>query len=195
MGQRTIGPQCFPGAALSVALWAGFIPHAARADGERWNAPFGGTFSANFTVASDYAFAGISQTKREPAFQMGLDYKTAEVSAEVPLWLYVTAWGSNIDLSPTGPGVEIDLSGGLKFRAFDRKLSADFGYIRYLYPDVPASLAYASWLTAFQAATTGIGRWAWSRQLTDSTSRSPTPTPASNRPAAATPTIARVAYC
>jgi uncharacterized protein (TIGR02001 family) len=116
-----LGTLCGSGGA-----WAG--------DNERWNAPFGGAFSANVTVASDYSFAGISQTKRGPAFQMGLDYKTAEVSADVPLWLYLAVWGTNIDFPTTGSGVEIDLSGGLKFLAFDRKLSVDFGYIRYFYP-------------------------------------------------------------
>jgi uncharacterized protein (TIGR02001 family) len=111
-------------------------------DSERWRAPFGGAFSAYVTVASDYSFAGISQTKRGPAFQMGLDYKTAEVSANVPLWLYLTVWGSNIDFPTTGSGVEIDLLGGLKFLAFDKKLSVDFGYIRYFYPGIPAELGY-----------------------------------------------------
>jgi hypothetical protein len=37
---------------------------ARAGDDERWNAPFGGAFSANITIASDYSFAGISQTKR-----------------------------------------------------------------------------------------------------------------------------------
>ena len=115
---------------------------AQAGDDERWTAPFGGAFSVNVTVASDYSFAGISQTKRGPAFQMGLDYKTAEVSAEVPLWLYLTVWGSNIDFPTTGSGVEIDLSGGLKFLAFDKKLSVDFGYIRYSYPGTPAELSF-----------------------------------------------------
>jgi uncharacterized protein (TIGR02001 family) len=128
-----------------LGLMFGSVSASAPAQAEdsaRWNAPFGGAFSANVTVASDYSFAGISQTKRGPAFQMGLDYKTAEVSADVPLWLYLTVWGSNIDFPTTGSGVEIDLSGGLKFLAFDKKLSVDFGYIRYSYPGTPAELGY-----------------------------------------------------
>jgi uncharacterized protein (TIGR02001 family) len=116
---------------------------AAQADdGEQWHAPFGGSFSANFTIASDYSFAGVSQTKLGPAYQMGLDYKTAEVGGSVPAWLYVSGWGTNIDFPVTGPGIEIDLSGGVKFLAFDKKLSFDFGYIRYFYPGVAADLAY-----------------------------------------------------
>ena len=129
--------------ASCLASWAVCDAGAAWAEeGERWHAPFGGAFSANFTVASDYSFAGVSQTKLGPAFQAGLDYKTAELSETVPLWFYLTAWGSNIDFPTTGQGVEIDLSGGLKFHAFDRKLSVDLGYTRYLYPGIPADLAY-----------------------------------------------------
>lgn len=128
---------------LYLVSWTVCGCSAAWADeGERWNGPFGGAFSANVTVTSDYSYAGISQTKLGPAFQMGLDYKTADVSANVPLWLYLTAWGSTIDFPTTGSGVEIDLSGGLKFHAFDRKLSVDFGYIRYLYPGIPDTFAY-----------------------------------------------------
>jgi uncharacterized protein (TIGR02001 family) len=116
---------------------------AALADeGGRWNAPFGGAFSANFTVASDYSFAGVSQTKLGPAFQMGLDYRTAEVGAELPVWLYASGWGSNIDFPTTGPGVEVDLAAGVKARAFNKKLSLDIGYIRYLFLGPPADLNY-----------------------------------------------------
>ena len=74
---------------LAASLGSG----AAHADdGEQWHAPFGGSFSANFTIASDYSFAGVSQTKLGPAYQMGLDYKTAEVGGSVPAWLYVSGW-------------------------------------------------------------------------------------------------------
>ncbi len=126
---------------LLVAVVCG-VSAAHADDGERWQGPFGGAFSANFTIASDYSFAGVSQTKRGPAYQMGLDYKTADVGDSVPVWLYLSGWGTNIDFPVTGPGIEIDLSGGLKFLAFDKKLSFDLGYIRYLYPGVAADLAY-----------------------------------------------------
>jgi uncharacterized protein (TIGR02001 family) len=127
-----------------IVLWATCgSTVAGAADGEdRWNAPLGGTFSANFTVVSDYSFAGISQTQRQPAFQPGLYYRTPPVSENVQLWAYLALWGSNIDFPATGPGVEIDALGGLKLRAFDRRLGVDLGYVRYFYPGVPASLAY-----------------------------------------------------
>ena len=129
--------------ALCLALSTACAVDAARAEEtERWNAPFGGFFSANFTLASEYSFAGISLTQLGPAVQAGLDYRTPTVSADVPVWLYLSAWGSNIDFPSAGPAVEIDLAGGLKFRAFDKKLNVDFGYIRYLYPGIPASFAF-----------------------------------------------------
>lgn len=109
---------------------------------DQWHAPFGGAFSAYFTAASDYSFAGISQTKLGPAIQVGLDYRTADLISTFPVWLYLSAWGSNINFPTTGEGVELDLAAGVKFRALDRKLSFDLGYIRYLYPGIPASYAY-----------------------------------------------------
>lgn len=132
-----------PRLGFCLLIWLAGGADAAWADeGERWHAPFGGFFSAYFTVTSDYSFAGVSQTKLGPAVQMGLDYRTPQVSEDLPVWFYATAWGSNIDFPTTGPGIEVDLSAGLKARAFDRKLSIDVGYIRYLFHGPPAELAY-----------------------------------------------------
>ncbi|CAN5855505.1 hypothetical protein BH11PSE3_BH11PSE3_32530 [soil metagenome] len=111
-------------------------------DAERWNAPFGGAFNATFTVTSDYSVGGISQTKLGPAAQVSLDYRTREVSAELPVWFYMSAWGSNYDFPTTGPGIEVDLAAGFKTKILNRKLSIDVGYIRYLYLGSPADLNY-----------------------------------------------------
>ena len=111
-------------------------------ESERWNAPFGGAFNATFTVTSDYSFAGISQTKLGPAVQMGIDYRTREISADLPVWFYATGWGSNIDFPTTGPGIEVDLAAGMKARVLEKKLSIDVGYIRYLFLGPPADLNY-----------------------------------------------------
>jgi len=123
--------------ALCSVSWA-----ALADDSERWQAPFGGYFNATFTGASDYSFAGISQTKLGPAAQMSLDYRTKEFSADVPVWFYASGWGSNIDFPTTGPGVEVDIAAGFKARAFNRKLSLDLGYIRYTFLGPPAELNY-----------------------------------------------------
>ena len=122
------------GLALYCLSWlAGGATVALAEEKERWNAPFGGAFSATFTVASDYSFAGISQTKLGPAVQTELGYRTREFSADLPVWFYATAWGSNINFPTTGVGVEVDLAAGFKTRLLDRKLSIDVGYIRYTF--------------------------------------------------------------
>ena len=42
---------------------------ASAEEKETWKGPFGGTFSAGMTIASDYSYRGISQTQRSFAFQ------------------------------------------------------------------------------------------------------------------------------
>lgn len=108
----------------------------------RWQAPFGGYFSASITAVTDYSFAGISQTNRQPAIQPSFHYRTPAISESLNLWAYAGFWASNIDFPGTGPGIEIDLMAGLKFRGFNRRLSVDLGYTRYNYPDVSADLGY-----------------------------------------------------
>jgi uncharacterized protein (TIGR02001 family) len=111
-------------------------------DNERWPAPFGGFFNAAFTFATDYSFAGISQTKNSPAYQMGIDYRSKDFGFDTPVWFYASGWGSNIDFPSTGQGIEVDVAAGFKARAFNRKLSLDLGYIRYTFLGPPADLAY-----------------------------------------------------
>jgi len=113
---------------------------AARAEeDQRWAGPFGGRFNASFTIASEYAQSGISNTQRQPAFQAGLDYRTPELSTAPPAWLYGSVWGSNVNFVGIGPGLELDFTGGAKLLAFERKMKFDLSYIRYTYPDLPAS--------------------------------------------------------
>jgi uncharacterized protein (TIGR02001 family) len=125
-----------------VAALAACGVHGARAeDAERWHAPFGGTFNANITVTSDYSYAGISDSAREPAFQAGLDYRTPDLIDALPLWIYLSGWGSTTT-QPAGRGVEIDLTAGVKALTFNRKLKLDLSYIRVTYPGYAPSLSY-----------------------------------------------------
>ena len=117
---------------------------SARAEEDRrWAGPFGGRFHARFTVASEYAQSAISNTQRQPAFQAGLDYRTPELTGGLtgapPAWLYGPVWGSNVNFVGVGPGLELDFIGGGKLLALERKLKFDLSYIRYTYPDLPAS--------------------------------------------------------
>lgn len=127
-------------AAAGFSLFAGAAAHAEQPPKERWAGPFGGRWNAQFTIASDYSYAGISNTELQPAFQIGADYSSPFLLPQgPPLWLYVTGFGSNVQFPSLGPGVEIDVAGGVKINSDDRKLAIDVGYQRYLYPDYPAS--------------------------------------------------------
>lgn len=131
-----------------AALWAIGAASPALADDvpppNRWPAPFGGRFHANFTIASDYAQNGISNTELGPAFQAGLDYRSPDLlpKGNPSLWIYGYMFGSNVSFQGVGSGVEVDLAGGLKMRLVEGRLGLQLGYIRYLYPSIPASFGY-----------------------------------------------------
>lgn len=116
-------------------------PDAAQGE-EKWHAPFGGTFNAQLTVTSDYSYAGISANALQPAFQIGLDYRSPDLLGEghTPVWFYLTGWGSNATL-PTGSTLEVDLTAGMKAKLSD-KLKLDVSYIQILYPGQQESLGY-----------------------------------------------------
>ena len=120
-----------------IACLATMSSSVAAADNEeKWHAPLGGYFSANFTVASEYSQSGISQTQLKPALQAGLDYRTGSLIEQFPLWVYATAWGSNIDFPVIGEGAEVQVAGGVKARLLERRLSLDLGYIQHAYPGI-----------------------------------------------------------
>jgi len=108
-----------------------------------WTGPFDGQFHVNFTLATDYAKSGISSSENQPVFQVGVDWHSPYLLDNgPPLRAYVTGFGSNVSFPSVGPGEEIDLSGGLKLGLFDKKLTIDVGYIRYLFPSYPADAAF-----------------------------------------------------
>jgi uncharacterized protein (TIGR02001 family) len=110
---------------------------------EKWNGPFGGTFTAGIAFATDYSYRGISQTQRQVAVQPTFTYETPTVSENVGLSAYVGAWGSNVYFGNTNPTIaELDLIAGLRLKALNDKLTGDLGYIRYNYLGAPADLFY-----------------------------------------------------
>lgn len=85
--------------------------------------------AANVTLASEYVYRGISQTREKLALQGGFDYAHAS-------GLYAGVWGSNINwLQDAGQSssLEIDIYGGYKGKISD-DFSYDVGYLRYEYP-------------------------------------------------------------
>ena len=133
--------------------------------------------SANVTIASQYIYRGIAQTKGNPAIQGGFDYDAGN-------GFYVGTWGSNIswlsdqpkcdapspDATCTSSGasasMEWDVYGGYK-GSINSDLGYDVGILTYNYPgDIAAGAAkpdtvelYGAlsykWFTAKYSVTTG----------------------------------------
>ena len=122
-------------------------------------------FTGNLTLASEYLFRGIAQTRGKPALQGGFDYAHSS-------GLYAGVWGSNISwISDAVPGssssVEVDLYGGYK-GTITGDLGFDVGVLTYNYPgsgkptgankpdttELYAGLSY-KWLSLKYSVTTG----------------------------------------
>lgn len=114
--------------ALSAVLVTSALPTLSHAEDN--------PLSFNVSVASDYRYRGISQTRFTPALQGGVDYA-------LPGGFYVGAWGSTIrwikDAGTLGgvdtgsAHVEVDLYGGYKGE-IQKGLSYDVGVLQYWYP-------------------------------------------------------------
>lgn len=118
---------------------------------DRWNGPFGGTFSANFTLASEYNYAGISNTMGQPAYQFGVGYNTPRFGETAPVWLHLHGWTSNVRYPAVNEAFEVDLGASLKALLLDGKLKLDLGYTRYFYPGTPIELGYEYGEVGFSA--------------------------------------------
>jgi uncharacterized protein (TIGR02001 family) len=87
-------------------------------------------FTGNFTIASEYLYRGIAQTRGKPALQGGFDYAH-------PSGAYVGVWGSNISwisdaVAGASASLELDVYGGYKGSA--GPLGYDVGVLTYNYP-------------------------------------------------------------
>jgi uncharacterized protein (TIGR02001 family) len=78
------------------------------------------------TVVSDYDFRGISQSAKDPAFQLGINY--AHDSG-----FYAGVWGSNVDFGPGDPNVEVDAFVGFAGGDATETVGYDVGAIYYTY--------------------------------------------------------------
>lgn len=78
------------------------------------------------TVVSDYDFRGFTQTAKDPAFQLSVNY--AHDSG-----FYAGIWGSNVDFGPGDPSVEVDLFTGFTGGDAAESFAYDVGAIYYSY--------------------------------------------------------------
>lgn len=89
------------------------------------------------TIATDYDFRGISMTGNgtqdetfpiDPAFQLGVNYGFEN-------GFYLGAWGSNVDLGPKDPKVEVDFTAGYAGGDAVDGIGYDVGATYYTYLD------------------------------------------------------------
>lgn len=143
-------------------------------------------FSGNLTLASEYLYRGIAQTRGKPALQGGIDYAHAS-------GLYLGAWGSNISwISDNGPvaaggpnpsaGLELDLYGGYK-GSITGDLGYDVGILTYNYPgtnkpggaarpdttELYAGLSYKWFSIKYSSTTTSLFGWTRTANAADKT--------------------------
>ncbi|MGH8735857.1 MAG: TorF family putative porin [Burkholderiales bacterium] len=123
--------------------------------------------ATNVTLASEYLYRGIAQTRGKPAIQGGFDYAFSN-------GLYIGTWGSNISwlsdvgaAAGTSASMEWDVYGGYK-GSISKDLGYDVGILTYNYPgtnlptsnadpntiEIYGALSY-KWFTAKYSVTTG----------------------------------------
>lgn len=76
-------------------------------------------------LVSDYDFRGYSQSGKDPALQLSLDYSTGP--------FHIGAWGSNVNFGPGDAKTEIDLLADYSFGS-DETVNFNTGIVYYTYP-------------------------------------------------------------
>lgn len=80
------------------------------------------------SIVSDYDFRGFTQTAKDPAFQLSINY--AHESG-----FYASVWGSNLDEdSYPGADLELDLIVGFAGGDAAESFGYDVGFVGYTYP-------------------------------------------------------------
>lgn len=159
------------------------VPSASAADAAAAASPH--TFTGNVTLASEYLYRGIAQTRGKPAIQGGFDYAHAS-------GFYAGVWGSSISwindgVAGASANVEIDVYGGYK-GSIGSDLGYDVGVLTYNYPGTGKTLGgtildqdttelYAAlswkWLTLkYSHSTTALFGWAKTGTTLDKTTGS-----------------------
>ncbi|MES2295458.1 MAG: TorF family putative porin [Pseudomonadota bacterium] len=86
--------------------------------------------SFNATVASDYRYRGISQTRLLPALQGGFDYVNNSTGFYAGTWMSTIKWTKD---AGGGGDIEWDLYGGKKGE-IAKDVGYDVGVLSYVYP-------------------------------------------------------------
>lgn len=147
--------------AASIIAGAAFAATPALAEDESTSDI---SVSGNVALVTDYRFRGFSFTDGKPAIQGGIDLGHSS-------GVYVGAWASSLEDSPTFGSMELDLYGGWSGDVAPG-LTLDVGMLYYMYPakDSPSEGAgpsdyfepYLSLSTALGPVTATLGvNYAW----------------------------------
>lgn len=114
--------------------------------------------TGNVTLASEYLYRGIAQTRGKPAIQGGFDYAHAS-------GLYAGIWGSNITwigdgVAGASAGVELDVYGGYK-GSLGGDLGYDVGVLIYNYPGSGKTVVGVQDLKQDTTELYGAVTWKW----------------------------------
>lgn len=82
-------------------------------------------------VVSDYDFRGISQNKKDPAFQLGVNWTQDS-------GFYAGLWTSNVDFGTDKPDIEVDVFAGFTGGDASKTFGYDIGINTYNYPGAAA---------------------------------------------------------
>lgn len=103
-------------------------------------------------LVSDYDFRGYSQSDREPALQIGIDYDRKH--------MHVGAWASSVDLGPGDARAELDLFADYTFGS-DRTVEVNTGLLFYTYPGHADYTFPEVWITASKGWCSVSYRYSW----------------------------------
>lgn len=114
----------------------------------------------NVGAVTDYRYRGISQSRRKPAIQGGIDYTAG--AFYVGTWASTIKWIDDLDADSK---VEIDVYGGYK-GSITKDLGYDVGILTYVYPsnDLDPS---ANTTEIYGALTYGPATLKYSHAVTD----------------------------
>ena len=94
------------------------------------------TWAFNVGVVTDYRYRGISQTRKDPALQGGIDF-SHKSGFYLGTWASTIKWikdiGSASGVNVGSPDAEVDFYGGFKNTFGDSGVGYDIGVLRYQY--------------------------------------------------------------
>ncbi|TAK90545.1 MAG: hypothetical protein EPO06_07965 [Burkholderiaceae bacterium] len=165
----------------ALAAPAALMTTSAYAD-DAAAAPPPSPFTGNMTLASEYLYRGIAQTRGKPALQGGFDYAHSS-GFYVGTWASTISWIGDATAGASAP-LEIDLYGGFRGSFGGSDLGYDVGVLTYNYPgsgkptgnakpdttEIYAALSW-TWLSVKYSRSTG-SLFGWVTASGDKTSGS-----------------------